>query len=275
MVMIDFLTEYSSLVALLVATSIVTGFAAGLFGIGGGAILVPVLYAVFTSLGYAETAMHVALATSLATIILTSIRSVQAHHKKGAVDWAVLKNWAPWIMIGAVCGQITASQLSGVHLTVIFASLAFLLSAQLMLGKPNWILATQLPRGVARSGIGGSIGFFSNLMGIGGGVFGVTLMTTCGRPVTQAIGTAAGFGAAIGLPSALTAMTAGAQADGLPPLSIGYVNVAAFILISTCTVTVAPLGAKVAHSLNPALLKRAFGFLLLLVAIRMLSGIMS
>jgi len=268
--LIQLLDGHSGLIVLLILTSIVTGFAAGLFGIGGGAILVPVLFVLFSSIGYADTAMHVALATSLATIILTSVRSVYAHHKNHAVDWSVLKLWTPSIMFGAMVGQITASHLSAEHLTIVFAILAYLLSVQLMLGSPDWNIAPDLPSGMSKMSIGSSIGFFSTLMGIGGGVFGVTLMTSCGRTIRQAVGTAAGFGAGIGLPSALTAIYTGWEAENLPPFSLGYVNLTAFLLISVCTVSVAPYGAKAAHSMSPITLRRAFGLLLAIVATRMI-----
>lgn len=268
--MVDLISGHIGLILVLILTSAFAGFAAGLFGIGGGAIIVPALYFVFVSLGYPETAMHTALATSLATIVLTSLRSVQSHHKKKSVDWDVLRHWGPWIMVGAILGQITASLLSGSALALIFALLAYLLSAQLLFGKPGWRLSDTLPTGASRAGLGGGIGFFSTLMGIGGGVFGVTLMTVFGRPMTQAVGTAAGFGAAIGLPSAVAAMVTGHGVEGLPPFSLGYVNLLAFAFVSTLTVAITPLGARAAYALDARRLKQLFAVLLFLVATRIL-----
>nr|WP_255548185.1 sulfite exporter TauE/SafE family protein [Erythrobacter ani] len=259
----------------LLGTSIVAGIAAGLFGIGGGAIIVPALYFVFVAMGHEQTAMHAALATSLATMILTSTRSVLGHHKHGAVDWAVLKSWSPWIVFGAFAGQATASGLTGSQLAVVFAILAYILSAQLFFGRPDWRLGDDLPRGPLRAAIGGAIGTLSSLMGIGGGVFGVTLMTVYGRAMQQAVGTAAGFGLVIGLPGAMTAAVAGYGADGLPPFSLGYVNLVALAFISTITVAMAPLGVKLAHSLDGPMLKRLFAFLLFAVATRILFGSMA
>ena len=268
--MMELINGHLGLIAILFATSAFAGFAAGLFGIGGGAIIVPALYLVFVSLGYPDTAMHTALATSLATIILTSLRSVHGHHKKGSVDWSVLRKWAPPIMFGAVAGQLTASLLSGEALALIFALLAYALSAQLFFGRPDWRLGETLPTGLARGGLGGAIGFLSTLMGIGGGVFGVTLMTVFGRPMTQAVGTAAGFGAAIGAPSAVAAIITGHGEGGLPPFSLGYVNLVAFAFVSTLTVAVAPYGVRVAHALDARRLKQLFALLLFVIASRIL-----
>lgn len=266
----EFLAQYGVLILALVGCGLFSGLAAGLFGIGGGAIIVPVLMILFESLGFSETASHVAIATSLATIILTSARSVMAHHKRGAVDWYVVNTWAPWIMLGAIAGQLVAGELSSVALKGFFGAMALLLAAQLFFGRPSWKLADDMPNGVGRAGLGGSIGVLSALMGIGGGTFGVSLMTICGKAIHKAVATAAGFGITIGLPSAFTAIYTGWGQEGLPPFSLGYVNLAAFGLISVFTVTMAPVGARLAHSLDAALLKRLFGVLLALVAAKML-----
>lgn len=268
--MAEFISQYGPLILALIGCGLFSGLAAGLFGIGGGAIIVPVLIILFEGLGFSDTASHVAIATSLATIILTSARSVMAHHKVGAVDWYIVKTWAPWIMFGAIVGQLVAGGLSSVALKAFFGAMAFLLAAQLFFGRPSWKLANDMPKGIGRAGLGGGIGVLSALMGIGGGTFGVSLMTVCGKAIHKAVATAAGFGIAIGLPSALTAIFTGWGQEGLPPFSIGYVNLAAFGLISVFTVTMAPIGARLAHSLDAALLKRMFGVLLALVATKML-----
>lgn len=268
--MTEFMTQYGLLILALVGCGLFSGLVAGLFGIGGGAVIVPVLMILFESLGFSETASHVAIATSLATIILTSARSVAAHHQHGAVDWHVIRTWAPWIVIGAVIGQLIAGQLSAVALKAFFGVMAYLLAAQLFFGRPSWRLADDLPDGAVRAGFGSGIGTLSALMGIGGGTFGVSLMVVYGRVIHQAVATAAGFGIAIGLPSAVTAVIVGAGKDGLPPFSVGYVNLAAFALISTFTVIMAPIGARLAHSLDAQLLKRLFALLLTLVATKMI-----
>lgn len=266
----DFIAQYGILILALAGCGLVSGLAAGLFGIGGGAIIVPVLIILFEGVGFAESASHVAIATSLATIILTSARSVMAHHQRGAVDWQIIRTWAPWIVIGAIAGQLVAGELSARALKGFFGAMAYLLAAQLFFGRPEWNLADDMPGGARRAGLGTGVGMLSALMGIGGGTFGVSLMTVCGRAIHQAVATAAGFGIAIGLPSAITAIFVGWGADGLPPFSFGYVNVAAFALISIFTVTMAPVGARLAHSLDAQLLKRLFAILLAIVATKML-----
>lgn len=268
--MADFFAQYGVLILALAGCGIVSGVAAGLFGIGGGAIIVPVLIILFEGLGFSDSASHVAIATSLATIILTSARSVMAHHKRGAVDWQIIRTWAPWIMIGAFAGQLVAGQMSAAALKAFFGAMAYLLAAQLFFGRPGWRLADDMPAGPARAGFGTGVGVLSALMGIGGGTFGVSLMTVYGRAIHQAVATAAGFGIAIGLPSAITAIFVGWGQEGLPPFSIGYVNFAAFALISVFTVTMAPIGARLAHQLDARLLKRLFAILLAVVATKML-----
>lgn len=268
--MTEFLIQNWPLLIGLMAAGLVAGLAAGLFGIGGGAVIVPVLFFMLTAIGFEETAMHVAVATSLATIIVTSARSVMAHNKRGAVDWQVVKSWTPWIVLGAVSGMVLAGYIPGRGLTILFGAMAFILAAQLFFGRPTWKLADDLPGGAGRAGLGSLIGALSALMGIGGGTFGVSLMTVCGRSIHQAVATAAGFGIAIGAPAAFAAIFTGWGREGLPPGSIGFVNLPAFALISVFTVTMAPVGASLAHKLNPALLRKLFGVLLALVGTKML-----
>ncbi|MEM9053957.1 MAG: sulfite exporter TauE/SafE family protein [Pseudomonadota bacterium] len=268
--MAEFLSQYGVLILALAACGLFTGLVAGLFGIGGGAIIVPVLIILFETLGFPETASHVAIATSLATIILTSTRSVMAHHQRGAVDWQVIRTWTPWIMLGAIAGQVIAGGLSAPALKGFFGVMAYLLAAQLFFGRPGWKLADDLPDGPGRVGLGSGIGTLSALMGIGGGTFGVSLMTICGRSIHQAVATAAGFGIAIGLPSAITAILMGRGQEGLPPFSLGYVNLIAFAVISVFTVTMAPIGARLAHRLDAALLRKLFAILLATVATKMI-----
>lgn len=268
--MSDLVASYAGLIVALVACGLFSGFVAGLFGIGGGAVIVPVLILLFDALGYGDSAAHVAIATSLATIIVTSARSVWAHHRRGAVDWTIVAGWAPWIILGAVLGQLVTGALSGGALRGIFGGLALILAAQLFFGRPDWRLANDLPSGVGRAGLGGLIGALSAIMGIGGGTFGVSLMTVCGRAIHQAIATAAGFGVVIGLPGAITAVFVGWGRDGLPPFSLGHVNLAAFALISAFTIITAPLGARLAHKLDAGILKKLFAILLAVVAVRLL-----
>jgi len=267
--MTELLSQYGVLIAALAAVGLFAGLVAGMFGIGGGSVIVPVLFFLFDGMGFGETAMHVAVSTSLATIILTSIRSVMAHQAHGAVDWNIIRTWAPWIMFGAVCGIGLSGIMSKQMLLGLFGSLLVLLSLQLIFGRPSWTLAPQMPGGAARAGLGTAVGTLSALMGIGGGTFGVTLMTLCSTPIHRAVATAAGWGVAIGLPGALAAILVGWGRDGLPPVSLGFVNLPAFALISAFTVLMAPVGAALAHRLDADRLRKLFGLLLAVVALRM------
>jgi uncharacterized protein len=258
------------LIGALVPAGLFAGLIAGLFGIGGGVVIVPVLHALLTALGYGETALHVAVATSLSTIIATSFSSLHAHRKKGAVDEAVLGAWIPWVALGAVGGAGLAGWLSATALEIVFGVLGLLVAAQFLFARDHWRLAQAMPQGPARAGIGIGLGGASALMGIGGGAFGATLMTLCGRPIHQAVATASGFGAAIGIPAAIALIAAGWSVPGRPPFSLGYVNAPAFLAIGALTVAMAPVGARLAHRLDRVLLKRLFGAMFAIIAVRML-----
>lgn len=262
--------EYLPFIAALLAVGAGAGLIAGLFGIGGGVVMVPALYFVLSALGYGDTAMHGAVGTSLAVIVVTSLRSVAAHASRGAVDFAVIRAWAPWIVLGTLLGAAIADFAPGRLLTALFGAVALILSAQFFFGRPDWKLAQDLP-GLPLSGmLGGVIGVLSALMGIGGGVFGVTLMSVCGRSIHTAVATSAGFGVAIGLPGALGYMVAGLDEAGRAPFSLGYVNMAGFVCLAGAAVFLAPVGASLAHKLNAARLKQAFAVGLLIVAANMI-----
>jgi len=247
------------LLAALAGAGLLAGLVAGLFGIGGGVVIVPSVYYAQAAFGYPEeTRMHVAVATSLATIVATSIRSVMAHNSRGAVDWAVLKLWSPWIVVGALAGAFVADLASGAALTAFFGVAALLIAAQLFFGRPDWRLAEEMPGGVPRAAMGSGMGLASAMMGIGGGTFGVLLMTLCGRSIHKAVGTAAGFGVAIGAPAALGFIVAGWGRADVPPWSLGYVSVPGFVFIAALTVAMAPVGAALAHRLDAAMLRRLF-----------------
>lgn len=254
----------------LLATGAFAGLIAGLFGIGGGVVMVPALYFTFTALGYETHAMHAAVGTSLTVIVATSLRSVAAHARRGAVDGHVLKTWTPWIVIGALVGSAIADVMPSRGLTGLFGAVALLLSGQFFFGRPDWKLAEAMP-GLPLSGVlGAFIGILSALMGIGGGVFGVTLMTLCGKPIHKAVGTAAGFGVAIGLPGAIGFMVAGLDEPMRAPFSLGYVNMAGFGVLAAAAVFLAPVGARLAHALPEARLRRAFAIGLVVVALNMI-----
>lgn len=263
--------EFLWFAAGLTVAGLAAGFVGGLFGIGGGIVIVPALYFVFTALGIDEAVrMHVAVGTSLSTIIATSWRSLAAHTKAGAVDFDVLKSWTPWISLGALLGAAAAGIANTEALLLIFGGGLLLIAAQMGLANPNWRAFQELPRGIARAVIAGALGLLSALMGIGGGAIGVTVMTLCGRPIHQAVATASGFGAAIAIPAAVGYAVVGWGREGLPPLSAGYVNVAGFVFLALLTTLTAPIGARLAHRLPQLTLKRAFAVVLAVLALNML-----
>lgn len=263
--------ELLPFIVALAAAGLFAGFVGGLFGIGGGVVIVPALYAVFSVLGVDEQVrMHVAVGTSLSTIVATSWRSLAAHRKAGAVDMEVLRNWAPWIAGGAIAGAIAAGFANTEALLLVFGGGLLLVALQMGLADPNWRMFSELPRGAARAAIASGIGLLSATMGIGGGAFGVTVMTLCGRPIHQAVATASGFGAAIALPAALGFVVTGWSRTGLPPWSLGFVSVPGFLALAALTAITAPHGARLAHRLPQRALKRAFAAFLALVALNML-----
>lgn len=255
----------------LVAAGLSAGFVGGLFGIGGGIVIVPALYFVFTALGIDEAIrMHVAVGTSLSTIIATSWRSLAAHTKAGAVDFAVLRSWTPWIALGALIGAAVAGFANTEVLLVVFGGGLLLIAAQMALANPNWRLVNELPSGIVRAVIAGALGLLSAMMGIGGGAIGVTVMTLCGRPIHQAVATASGFGAAIAIPAVIGYAATGWAREGLPPWSLGFVNVPGFVFLALLTTLTAPIGARLAHRLPQQTLKRAFAAVLAIISVNML-----
>lgn len=258
----------------LMATGAVAGTLAGLLGVGGGIVIVPVLFIVFQWLDIpSQISMHLAVATSLATIIPTSISSARAHMKKGTVDLSMLRGWAPMIFVGAAAGGILAKYLESSTLTLIFGVIAFLVALN-MFRRQALVLAQGLPRGVMGYGVvPGLIGLFSALMGIGGGTLSVPTLSAFSVPVHRAVGTASAFGLVIAVPAVMGFIWAGWGNPLLPPLSAGYVNIPAAVLIFSASVVTAPLGAHLAHTLNPRALRRAFALFLLLSSINMLRSV--
>lgn len=254
---------------LLLVIGAVAGVLAGLLGVGGGIMLVPAFFYAFSALGYdSPQLMQMCLGTSLATIIVTSIRSVLAHHRRGAVDWSVLRTWAPGIVVGAVVGVWVAASLRSGALQAIFGVLAIIVGLYMILGRSGWRLGPAMPTGALRMVLSPVLGFLSVLMGIGGGSFGVPTMTLFNMPIHRAVATAAGFGLIIAVPSVLGFLLVDMAVA--PPYSIGAVNLVAFVLIVAMTLITAPWGAALAHRLDPGPLKRTFGVFLTLVALNML-----
>ena len=274
----DILLQNWLLILALVGVGGVAGLTAGLFGIGGGAVMVPALYYAFSTLGVPEDiVMHCAVATSAAVIILNAARSTRAHHSKGAVDmslvWPRPKWWQSyglWIGVGAFVAAIwIAPRLSGAVLTQLFAVIAILVSLQFIFGKPSFVFRRTVPRGPAPAIVGGGVGVLSSLMGIGGGSLSVPLLTLCGVPIHRAIGTAAAFGLFIAVPATLGFIISGLGVPNRPFGSLGYVNGLGFALITAAAWPMVPLGAKLAHKLDAVLLRRIFGICLALVALNM------
>lgn len=271
------MAAYLPLLLTLLAVGALAGFSAGLFGIGGGAVMVPALYFAFTALGVPEeVVMHCAVATSCAIIIVNAVRATRSHHKRGAVDWDLLwpKNplgsYALWIGLGSFIAAIwLAPKMSGQALTVLFAVVAGLISLQFIFGRPDWKLRETVPRGVAPPIVGGGVGVLSSLMGIGGGSLTVPLMSICGVPIHRAVATASGFGFAIAVPATIGFIVSGWSAAGRPAFSLGYVNLLGFAMIAAVAFMTIPLGAKAAHAMSQRKLKLIFGICLLLVAANM------
>ncbi|MEZ5715627.1 MAG: sulfite exporter TauE/SafE family protein [Paracoccaceae bacterium] len=255
--------------ALLVVIGGLAGVLAGLLGVGGGIVLVPAFFYAFQTLGYGgPQLMQVCLATSLATIIVTSVRSVLSHNKKGAVDWEILRGWAPGIVVGAVCGMLVAASLRSSTLQGIFGVLALIVAFYLGFGRERWRLGDGMPKGAARIALSPMLGFLSVLMGIGGGSFGVPIMSLYNTPIHRAVATAAGFGVIIAVPSVIGFLFL--KIDGAPPYTLGAVNGPAFAIVIAMTLITAPWGVKLAHAMDPKPLKRIFAAFLALVALNML-----
>lgn len=257
--------------AALFLTGCVSGFLAGLLGVGGGIIVVPILYMLFPALNVAEEVrMHLAVGTSLATIIPTAITSARAHYAKGGLDPALLRALAPAILVGVVAGSLFGGKASGHTLILIFAIVALVVAIYMAFRRDNWIVAQGLPGSAwLRAPIGLFIGWFSVLMGIGGGTLSVPILSAFGVEVRRAVGTASAVGILIGVPGVLGFIATGWGNPLLPPLSLGYCSLIGCALIVPASMLTAPYGVRTAHAVSPALLRRAFAVFLLITSIKM------
>ncbi len=259
--------------AAMLATGCVAGVMAGLFGIGGGIVIVPALELALSFLGVdAAIRMHVAVATSLATIIPTSLSSARAHHKRQSVDVEIVKRWAIFVLLGAVLGAWVAAQLHSRVLAIVFATFALLIALKMILLPEARNLTEDVPRGPLVAVIPTSIGCFSSMMGIGGGTFSVLTLTLFNQSIHRAVGTASLLGLAISLPGTIGFIVAGWSDARVPPGSLGYVSLIGFALIAPSTVLMAPLGARIAHSFSEKKLSMLFGVFLVLAAARLFYG---
>ncbi|MBR9970337.1 sulfite exporter TauE/SafE family protein [Magnetospirillum sulfuroxidans] len=270
------LSNLAVLAAILLAAGAAGGLAAGLLGVGGGIVIVPVLFHLFTTMGLDEhVRMHVAVGTSLATIIATSVSSTRSHWRKGAVDIALLKQWGPFILIGVIIGTALAGYVRGPALTGVFAVVASLVAVHMAFGNKDWHIAEDLPKNPLRAVIGIVIGGLSSMMGIGGGTLSVPTLTLFRFPIHRAVGTAAAIGFIIAIPGAIGFILTGWNVEGRPPFSLGYINLLGVALILPTSMTLAPIGAKLAHKLNTQALRRAFAVFLALTAARMFYSILT
>jgi uncharacterized membrane protein YfcA len=263
--------EYLWILVLMLGIGGVAGIVAGMLGVGGGIVLVPAFFYAFEALGYGgPKLMQICVASSLATIGVTSVRSVLGHNKKGAVDWQILRGWGPGIALGAIVGVVAAAGLKSNTLMLVFGVLGLLVGLYMAFGRSHWRLGDEMPGVLGRSIASPALGFLSVLMGIGGGSFGVPMMTLYGRPIHRAVATAAGFGVLIAVPSMIGFMLTGWDVPDKPPLTLGYVNLIAFGVIVSMTMLTTPIGVRLAHAMNPRPLKLAFAIFIAVMAANML-----
>lgn len=263
------------LVLLLVVGGLLAGFLSGLLGVGGGGVLVPVLYEAFGFAGVSEDVrMHLALGTTLAVIAPTVARSFYAHRARGAVDEAVVWRMMPWIVLGVGLGTVIATVASSAALRWVWVVFGSLLALKMALGRDDWRLADRLPGRPWLEAAAFLIGGISTLMGIGGATFSVPYFTLHGWPLIRAVATATGIGAAIAIPGLVGYVVSGWGEAGLPPYSLGYVNLGA-LLIAPLSVFAAPLGVRLAHGIPKRTLELSFAVFLTCVVSRFLNSLLA
>lgn len=258
------------LIAALVVAGLVAGFLSGLLGIGGGGVLVPVLYEAFGAAGVSEDVrMHITLGTTLAVIAPTVLSSLRAHHARGAVDMAIVRRMGPWIFIGVTLGIVIAKGASSEALRWVWVIFGSLLALKMALGRDDWKLADTMPKPPWLEVGAFVIGLLSTLMGIGGATFTVPLLTLHGVPLINAVATATGIGPIIAVPGIVGYILSGWNEPGLPPFSLGYVNLGA-LLIAPLGVIAAPWGVRTAHGISKRKLELAFAAFIACVVARFL-----
>ena len=276
--------ELAELALMLVGVGALSGFFAGIFGIGGGAILVPVFYECFRLAGVPlEVRMPLCIGTSLAIIIPTSISSFRAHYRRGAVDISILKRWWLPILLGVAAGSVTARFAPERLFKIVFVMVAWSAAARLLLARDSWKFGDELPKGFLMRAYGFFVGLLSTLMGIGGGLFANLLMTFYGRPIHQAVATSSALAVLISIPGALGYVYAGWPAAAhYPdvaalqlPFALGYVSLIGALLVMPTTLVTAPLGVRVAHALSKRALEMAFGSYLFIVGGRFVISLLS
>lgn len=254
----------------LMVTGVLSGIAAGLLGIGGGAIIVPALGTALLFLGYdSDVVQHVAVGTSLAIIIPTGIMSARAHYKRGSLDVKVLRLWAPFIVVGTFIGGLMAGLFSGDVLRIVFAVMAFVIAANIVFGFQTKLMGHLNGSSLTHRISAFIVGYLSSLMGIGGGSLTVPTLVAFGATMHSAVGTSAAVGVAIAISGTLGFIISGWGAAGLPPLSLGYINLLALVLVAVLAALFAPLGAALAHRLDQKTLKYVFAAFLVVMGLNM------
>lgn len=259
----------------LLAAGLITGFLSGLLGIGGGGILVPVLFETFGAVGVDPSIrMHLALGTSLAVIVPTSLRSFYLHRAKGGVDMSVLGRLAPWMIVGVIAGTLFAGAVESDVLKWVWVICGTLLAMKLALGREDWRLGDVLPKPPSVEIYGLLVGFVSVLMSIAGASFIVAYLTLYGRPIIQAVATSAGLGPIVSIPGVLGFIWVGWGDPMTPPLSLGYVNLLGAGVVIPASLLAAPAGVRLSHGLPKRKLELAFAAFLFLVAMRFLASLL-
>lgn len=265
------LVGYWPFVLGMMATGIVSGIAAGLLGIGGGAVIVPALSNALLLMGYdPEVVQHVAVGTSLAIIIPTGVMSARAHHKRGALDMEVLKLWAPFIVVGTFVGGLMAGFYSGDVLRIVFAVMAFVIAANIVFAFQTRLMGHLKGSAPTHRISAFVVGYISSLMGIGGGSLTVPTLVAFGHSMHKAVGTSAAIGVAIALSGTAGFLISGWSVEGRPPLSVGYINLLALALVGVLAAVCAPWGAALAHRMDQKTLKYVFAAFLVAVGLNML-----
>lgn len=252
-----------------------SGFVAGLFGVGGGLTIVPFLFMLFSAQGFPpEHVLHLALGTSMATIVLTSISSMRAHHRHSAVRWEIVKTMAPGLVLGTLGGSFFAGLVPTRPLTVAFTAIVYYAALQMVLDfKPK--ASRMLPGAAGTFMVGSGIGLVSSLVAAGGGFLSIPFMVWNNVPIRQAVGTSAALGLPIAAAGTIGYLASGWSAPGLPGPSLGYIHLPAFAGVAVMTVLIAPLGARTAHYLPTTHLKRGFGIFLAALATKMLHSLLA